>query len=169
MNNLFSSNSDDIASPMDFTPAQSDDIGMNGIGISISDDYENENENENDNVFDDPYENYNEMFCNEIELDVMDNEVEDSNECVYMRIRLPNGIRSERRFHYTSCIEDIILWTQHECKKHGQLHLINHSQLISTMPHTVYNEKKKNLKELKFWRPNAKRKIVSPLLYVEEL
>eukprot|EP01083_Nonionella_stella_P001808 5183_1 len=104
-----------------------------------------------------------------ITLDPLPDEAADDNECVYIRMRLPNGVRSERRFHYTSNIGDIIIWSQHECMKHGQTHLIGHSQIVSTMPHTVYEDKRKNLKMLNFWRPNSPRKLVSPLLYVEEL
>ena len=37
------------------------------------------------------------------------------------------------------------------------------------MPHTEYNDMEADLKTLNFWRPNSKRKLVSPLLYVEEL
>merc|ERR1712130_97588 len=113
--------------------------------------------------------NHNYNITEHINLDPLPMEPEDNNEVVYIRMRLPNGIRSERRFHYTSNIGDIILWTEHECLQHAQAHLIGHSQLISTMPHTVYRDKSKNMKQLNFWRPNSKRKLVSPLLYVEEL
>ena len=53
--------------------------------------------------------------------------------CLYS-VRLPNGIRIQRRYYKTASVDDITLWIQHECVKHGQTHLINHSQLISTMP-----------------------------------
>ena len=104
-----------------------------------------------------------------IELDPLPIECVDDEECVCVRIRLPNGIRSERRFHFSSTIGDIVLWTKHLFVEHGQTHLIGNSQLISTMPHTVYYDMSKNMKDLKDWRAHAKRKLVSPLLYVDEL
>ena len=150
-NNNISSN---LVSSANESGLLSEDIG-DGIGI----------EDDNDNDI------YN--IDNQIELDPLPSEVSlddvEESECVSIRVRLPNGIRIERRFIKTSNIGSIILWVQHECVKHKQTHLINHSQLISTHPHTVYNDDNKTLQELGFWRPNAKRKIVSPLLYVEEL
>merc|ERR1712083_182744 len=104
-----------------------------------------------------------------VDLDPLPNECVDDSECVCVRLRLPNGIRSERRFHYSSTIGDICHWTKHLFVEHEQTHLIGNSQLISTMPHTVYDDMDKPIKDLKFWRPNAKRKLVSPLLYVDEL
>jgi len=95
-------------------------------------------------------------------------EPEESSDCVTMRVRLPNGERLQRRFHYRSNIADVTLWTQHECKRYGQTYLIGNSQLISTMPRTVYDDMTASMETLRFWRPNAKRKIVSPWLYVEE-
>ena len=102
-------------------------------------------------------------------LEPLPSEPMDSKECVYIRVRLPNGERIERRFHYSATVGDIVLWTSHECVKHNQAHLVGHSQLISTMPHTEYDDMDADMKALHFWRPNAKRKLVSPLLYVEEL
>eukprot|EP01084_Bolivina_argentea_P125934 223056_1 len=150
---ITSNSEHDIVSPMDMTPLQSDDISDNINNINYND--------ENDNKAYD--------MSNAIELDELTQEVEENNECVYIRIRLPNGWRAQRRFHYTNMVKDVILWTQHECKKHNQIHLINHSQLISTHPHTVYNHLNKNLKDLKWWKDNGKGKCVSPTLYVEEL
>jgi len=95
-------------------------------------------------------------------------EAEDNSECVVVRVRLPNGERLERRFHFTSTVGDVTLWTQHQCLLHQQSYLIGNSQLISTMPRTVYDDMGQNMKMLNFWRPNSKRKIVSPWLYVEE-
>lgn len=112
----------------------------------------------------------------DVELEDLPPEAEDNNECVVMRVRLPNGERLQRRFHYTSNMADVTLWTQHECRRHGQSYLIGHSQLISTMPRTVYGDMRANMKDLRFWRPNkggksgfsSRRKVVSPWLYVEE-
>ena len=138
-------------------PEMNNNEEINGDEIGIGNDNDNEIYNINNQIKLDP-------LPSELTIE----EAPDS-ECVYVRIRLPNGIRCERRFKYNSNINDIILWTQHECMKHNQIHLINHSQLVSTMPHTVYNDRDKTLKQLKFWRPNAKRKLISPTLYVEEL
>jgi len=135
---------------------QSGDLNGNGNGNAIgmaSDDAENAVYRE----------------AAQFDLEPMAAEVADSAECVGVRVRLPNGERIERRFHFSSSVAEIVLWTHHECVKHNQAHLIGHSQLISTMPHTEYDDMNVDLKTLKFWRPNAKRKLVSPLLYVEEL
>jgi len=56
----------------------------------------------------------------EIELDDLPPEEKESNECVVMRVRLPNGERLQRRFHYTANMADVTLWTQHECRRHEQ-------------------------------------------------
>ena len=37
----------------------------------------------------------------------------------------------------TTNLTDVTLWIQHEFVKHPQPHLINHSQLIPTMPNTI--------------------------------
>eukprot|EP00485_Elphidium_margaritaceum_P004124 CAMPEP_0202691072 /NCGR_PEP_ID=MMETSP1385-20130828/5886_1 /ASSEMBLY_ACC=CAM_ASM_000861 /TAXON_ID=933848 /ORGANISM="Elphidium margaritaceum" /LENGTH=437 /DNA_ID=CAMNT_0049346417 /DNA_START=70 /DNA_END=1383 /DNA_ORIENTATION=+ len=102
------------------------------------------------------------------ELEALPPESEESSECVSIRIRLPNGIRIQRRFHFSATVKDVMLWTHHECMKHQLRHLVHHCQLISDWPRTVYNDDTLSLRELKFWRPNAKRKIVSPLLYLQE-
>merc|ERR1719273_278084 len=94
---------------------------------------------------------------------------------VSLRVRLPNGERLQRRFHHSSNMEEVTLWTQHECREHGQSYLIRHSQIISTMPRTVYDDMSATMQSLKFWRPRKggksllKRKMVSPWLYVEEI
>jgi len=134
------------------SPASEQSGDLNAIGMA-SDDAENEAYRE----------------AEQFDLEPLQNEVADSAECVGVRVRLPNGERIERRFHFSASVGAIVLWTQHECVKHNQAHLIGHSQLISTMPHTEYNDMMVDLKTLQFWRPNAKRKLVSPLLYVEEL
>jgi len=105
----------------------------------------------------------------DIKLETLPIECVDDDECVYVRIRLPNGIRSERRFHFSSTVKDVVLWCKHLFVEHGQTHLMNNFQIISTMPHTVYDDMEKNMKDLKFWYPHSKRKLVSPLLYVDEL
>merc|ERR1712130_213477 len=127
-----------------------------------NEEYSDENKDNELNNYDDVIEE------EEINLDPLPIECVDDKECVYVRIRLPNGIRSERRFHFTSTIKDVCLWTNHTLKDNKQTHLIGNSQLISTMPHTVYDDMNKDLKALNFWRPHSKRKLVSPLLYVDE-
>eukprot|EP00484_Ammonia_sp_Unknown_P001312 CAMPEP_0197021306 /NCGR_PEP_ID=MMETSP1384-20130603/2181_1 /TAXON_ID=29189 /ORGANISM="Ammonia sp." /LENGTH=452 /DNA_ID=CAMNT_0042449099 /DNA_START=85 /DNA_END=1443 /DNA_ORIENTATION=- len=155
-NMLFGSNananSSFLSSGTDGVDADGDDMGMGSGGDAMDD-------------------SMNDMYNieNKMELDALPPEAEESEECVCVRIRLPNGIRCQRRFHFSASMEEVMLWTYHECMKHRQTHLVNHCQLVSTHPRTVYDEMEKNLKELKFWRPNAKRMLASHLLFVEEL
>ena len=105
------------------------------------------------------------------DLDSIVDEEPKSNESVLMRIRLPNGARSQRRFHYSHTIQETRSWIDHELLKNNLHELIFNFRLISTMPRTVYGEGTKGseetLKEVGFWRNSSKRESQSPILYVE--
>ena len=104
-----------------------------------------------------------------IALDPLPEEAEDDEECVVVRVRFKDGMAMKRRFHFSSIFGNVILWIEHELLNRDQFELIGHFQIISTMPRTVYDDKSKSMKELQFWRPNSKRRLMSPLLYIKEL
>ena len=91
-----------------------------------------------------------------------------SKETVSVRIRLPNGKQCLRKFTHKNNIGDIKNWVNHELVNNENAELINEFELVSTMPRTVYKNNTQTMKQLGFWRENAKRECRTPLLYVEE-
>ncbi|ETO36971.1 hypothetical protein RFI_00092 [Reticulomyxa filosa] len=103
-----------------------------------------------------------------LQLDPLPLEPSNSKTAINVRVRLPNGVRCARLFANCNKLNDVKCWINHELVNNDLSGIVNRFRLMSTHPRTIYNEDKKTLEELGFWRANTTRQLETPILYVEE-